>query len=258
MTAPALSPAQVRDAGALFDQRVNLWGRITIGLGLAISFAGPVYLFTVEGLFPGWSVIGTSLFAVATIFAVNWVVEPATYFPMLGVAGTYQAWLVGNISNKLLPAAITAQVATGTKPGTRKAELVSIAAISGAVIVHVVSLTLLVAVLGNWIISILPERIELAFTFILPAILGAVLVQLLMTLRDWFTSAVAIVTGALVVFGLLAAVPGASPFALPIVVIITITAAILRGRALNARRAAAGGDAAADPTVVDSSPAARD
>ncbi|MEB4615864.1 hypothetical protein [Leucobacter sp. M11] len=222
-------------AGALFDQRINRWGRLTIGLGLLISLAGPIYLFTVEGLFPGWAVIGTSLFAITTIFAVNWIVEPATYFPMLGVAGTYQAWLVGNISNKLLPAAITAQVATDAKPGTRKAELVSIAAISGAVIIHVTSLVLFVAVLGTWIVSILPERVEIAFGYILPAILGAVLVQLLMALRDWFTTGIALLLGGLVVFGLLALVPGAAAFALPIVVVGTVTAAILRGRAKHRR-----------------------
>ena len=211
-----------------FDRNINTWGRITIGLGLLISLAGPVYLFTVEGLFPGWGVIATSLLAITAIFAVNWIVEPATYFPMLGVAGTYQAWLVGNISNKLLPAAITAQLATNTKAGTKRAELVSIAAISGAVIVHVVSLLVFVALAGNWIVSVMPPRLTDAFGYILPAILGAVLVQLVFALRDWFTTAVALVFGTVVVFGFLALVPGATAWALPIVVVFTGALAILK------------------------------
>ena len=119
----------------LYSKQINVWGRITIGLGLIISLAAPIYLFVVEGLWPGFAPIIASIGAVALIYLANWIVEPATYFPMLGVSGTYQAWLVGNISNKLLPASVTAQAATDTKPGTKKAELVSVAAISGAVIV---------------------------------------------------------------------------------------------------------------------------
>lgn len=211
-----------------FDRNINIWGRITVGLGLILSLAGPIYLFTVEGLFPGWGIIATALFAVASIFAVNWIVEPATYFPMLGVAGTYQAWLVGNISNKLLPAAITAQVATNTKAGTKRAELVSIAAISGAVILHVLSMLVFVALAGNWIVSIMPPRLEAAFGFILPAILGAVLVQLIFTLRDVFTTAVALGIGIIVVFGLLTAFPAAAPWALPVVVAATVTLSVAK------------------------------
>lgn len=221
-----------------FDSNINIWGRITVGLGLILSLAGPIYLFTVEGLFPGWGIIATALFAVASIFAVNWIVEPATYFPMLGVAGTYQAWLVGNISNKLLPAAITAQVATNTKAGTKRAELVSIAAISGAVILHVLSMLIFVALAGNWIVSIMPPRLEAAFGFILPAILGAVLVQLIFTLRDVFTTAVALGIGIIVVFGLLAAFPAAAPWALPVVVAATVTLSVAKANRGEGKRAA--------------------
>lgn len=216
-----------------FDSNINIWGRITIGLGLILSLTGPIYLFTVEGLFPGWGIIAAALFAVATIFAVNWIVEPATYFPMLGVAGTYQAWLVGNISNKLLPAAITAQVATGTKAGTNRAELVSIAAISGAVIVHVSSLLLFVALAGNWLVSIMPPRLEAAFGYILPAILGAVLIQLVFALRDTFTTVVALIIGTLVVFGMLTVYPGATAWALPLVVASTVALAIMKASKQN-------------------------
>ena len=132
-------------------------GTVNISLGLVLPCA-PIYLFTVEGLWPGWQPILAAFLAVAVIFGANWVVEPATYFPMLGVSGTYQAWLVGNISNKLLPASVTAQAATDTKPGGKRAELIAVAAISGAVIVHVFSMIVVVALLGNWIISILPDE----------------------------------------------------------------------------------------------------
>lgn len=41
--------------------------------------------------------------AVASIFSVISVMEPISYLPVLGQAGMYQAFMIGNISNKLLP-----------------------------------------------------------------------------------------------------------------------------------------------------------
>lgn len=225
-----MSDLTTREIDNRFDTRINVWGRITIGFGLVVSLAGPIYLFTVEGLWPGWTPILTSMIAIAVIFGANWVVEPATYFPMLGVAGTYQAWLVGNISNKLLPAAVIAQAATRTEPGTRRGELVSVAAISGAVIVHITSMVIFVAIAGNYIVSVLPASVSAAFDYILPAIMGAVFIQLAFALKDLVTTLAALVGGALVVFALLPLIASFTAFALPIVVIISVTTAILRGK----------------------------
>lgn len=212
-----------------FSKQINVWGRITVSAGLILSLAAPIYLFTVEGLWPGWQPILTSLGAVALIFAANWVVEPATYFPMLGVGGTYQAWLVGNISNKLLPASVTAQGATDTKPGTKRAELISMAAMSGAVIVHIISMILLIAILGNWIVSILPPSIVATFDYILPAIVGAVFVQLAFVLKDFVTMGASVLIGVFAVFFFVEWVPDLGALALPIVVIGTVLVALLNG-----------------------------
>lgn len=221
------TPTSINDTQ--FATQINLWGRITVSLGLILSLAAPIYLFTIEGLFPGWQAIFASMIAVALIFGANWVVEPATYFPMLGVAGTYQAWLVGNISNKLLPASVTAQGATDTKPGTKKAELISVAAMSGAVIVHIISMIVLIAFLGNWIVSILPDSIVATFEYILPAIVGAVFVQLAFVLKDFITMAASIIIGVFSVFFFVEWVPDLSALALPIVVIGTVAVALLNG-----------------------------
>ncbi len=70
----------------------------------------------------------------------------------------YQAFLIGNIANKLLPAAIVAQANLGEKPGTRRAELIAGSAIIGAVLVHITTLVLLVGVLGTWLVGMLPRR----------------------------------------------------------------------------------------------------
>lgn len=212
-----------------FESQINTWGRLTVGLGLLLSISAPIYLFTVQGLWPGWGAIVSSILAVALIYAANWVVEPATYFPMLGVAGTYQAWLVGNISNKLLPAAVTAQGATNTKPGTKKAELISVAAMSGAVVVHIISMVLLIALFGNWIVANIPDWIAATFSYILPAIVGAVFVQLAFALRDALTTVAAAAIALFAVFIFVPNLPALSAFAMPIVVVVSIASGLFSG-----------------------------
>lgn len=49
-----------------------------------------------------------------------WFVEPISYFPVVGAAGTYMAFLSGNISNMRIPCASMAQVAADVEPGTEK------------------------------------------------------------------------------------------------------------------------------------------
>lgn len=228
-----LTPLKATD----FNRKINFWGRLTMGIGILISIGAPLYMMLAYGLWPGWEVIGIAFVALAAVVAVSWVVEPLTYFPMLGVAGTYQAWLVGNISNKLLPAAITAQTALGLKPGTRKSEIAAISAISGAVIVHVISLILLVGIGGTVIVSILPERMIHAFEYILPAILGPVIVQLCVSIRSVTMPIVGAVVAAVITFLLIPLLPGTANFALLIAVVLTVTASILILRRRTADRA---------------------
>ena len=47
-----------------------------------------------------------------------WFVEPISYFPIVGAAGTYMAFISGNISNLRIPCAMIAQKAAGVEPGT--------------------------------------------------------------------------------------------------------------------------------------------
>ncbi|WP_324616618.1 hypothetical protein [Ornithinimicrobium avium] len=185
----------------------------------------------------------------AAVYGTFYVVEPLTYFPILGPAGMYQAFLIGNIANKLVPSAIVAQNALGTKPGTRKASYAATAAIAGAASVHVVSLVLLVGVLGTWIVSVMPGSItDVARVYILPAILGGVMVQLIATLKQVKSTVIAVAVSLLVVFLVVPYTPKiVSGFAVAIAVILTVALVwFLRDRD------AAVDDAAPGPGIEDS------
>ena len=121
-----------------FDATTARWGRLTMIAGLLFALAGPAYLVLFSGLDVDQAKIWTAFLAIAGTFGVLWFVEPLTYYPILGQASMYQAFMIGNISNKLLPSALIAQSAIGATPGTRRGELAAVMAISGAAMVPAV------------------------------------------------------------------------------------------------------------------------
>ncbi|MFI7581148.1 hypothetical protein [Kocuria kalidii] len=230
MAASAGAPAA---SYAAYDRTTSRWGRITMIMGLLLSWAGPAYLLFFSGIEIPLSTIVTAFLAVAAVFAVLAVVEPLTYYPVLGPAAMYQAFMIGNIANKLLPSAIVAQAAIDAKPGTRRSELAAVMAICGAAVVHIFSLLIFVGVLGTWLVSVVPESItEVAQLYIFPAIIGAVIVQLAAYVKQPRITVIALAVGAVVQLLL---VPVMGPmfrnFATAVVVLLTMVLAwVLRDR----------------------------
>lgn len=210
-----------------YTRATNAWGRITLFAGFVVATSVPFIVLATTDANVTVAQILTAFVAVAAVYGAFYVVEPVTYFPILGPAGMYQAFLIGNIANKLLPSAIVAQSAIGAKLGTRKAAYAATAGISGAAVVHVTSLLLLVGLLGTWIVSIMPESVtEVARVYILPSILGGVMVQLIATLKQVRSTVIA--TGVALVVVLLV-VPNTpqivSSFAIALCVLLTVAIA---------------------------------
>jgi hypothetical protein len=206
-----------------FDRTTSIWGPITLGLGLVISLAAALYAAFGTGMGVTPLELVTAVGAVLATFGIIAVVEPVSYFPILGRSAMYQAFLIGNIANKLLPAAIVAQANLGEKPGTRRAELIAGSAIIGAVMVHITTLIVFVGVLGTWLVGMLPTPlIATARSYILPAIFGAVVLQSVMAMKSRRTTIVAIIVAAAIVFVAVPLAPGLTYFATALAVIITI------------------------------------
>lgn len=215
-----------------FDRTTARWGRLTMIAGLIFALAGPAYLVFGSGMEVDHGRIWVALLAIAGTFGVLWIVEPLTYYPILGQASMYQAFMIGNISNKLLPSALIAQSAVGVKPGTRKGELAAVMAISGAAAVHLLSLLVFVGVLGTWLVRIVPpEVIAVVQTYIFPTVIGAVLVQAIVSLKQWRFTLVAGVVAAVIVFAVVPNLPQLAYFGTALAVVITaVLAWLLRDR----------------------------
>lgn len=178
------SPTKNEENFATFHSQAHFWGRLTIWGVIICTIALPLYLSFGLGYHPGWSVILTGFLSYGAVVAIIWFVEPISYYPILGVSGTYLAFLTGNIGNMCLPSASIAQSIVKAEPGTRKGEVTATLAISAASIVNT---TMLIAVIlgGSYLINALPESIRASFSFVLPAIFGGVLAQFALKKPVW-------------------------------------------------------------------------
>jgi hypothetical protein len=223
---------EMHEALGAFDKTTSRWGRITMIIGLILSLAAPAYLVFFSGLDIEVASVLAAFAALAAVFGVIWIVEPLTYFPILGASSMYQAFMIGNISNKLLPAAMIAQATIGVKPGTRKGELAAVAAICGAAAVHLTSLFVFVGLLGTWLVSVIPTDIVQTVQFyILPTVLGAVIVQAIVSQKAPRSAIIALSVSLIVIFVLVPLIPGMNLFATAVAVIATaVLAWVLRDR----------------------------
>lgn len=218
-----LSPAETAADLDEFDRTTSRWGRMTMIAGLVISMAGPLYLVFFGNLDITAAQLWTAFAAVAAAFFVIWLVEPLTYFPILGPAAMYQAFMIGNISSKLLPAVLVAQTNVNAKAGTQRGNFAAIMALCGAAAVHLVSLLVFVGLLGTWLISVIPvEVIAVIRIYILPAVMGAVIVQAIVSTKQLRPTLIAFAVVLAVQFVLLPLVPAMSMASTAVSVIGTI------------------------------------
>lgn len=151
-------------------------GTITNILGVVLSFAPAAALAVVYGLLPDWAALVTAFISALTAFGFLWVVEPISYFTVVGPIGTYMAFLSGNISNMRVPCASMAQVSAGVEPGTEKGSIIATIGMSVSVIINISVLTIGV-ILGSAILSKMPAAVTEALNYLLPALFGALLMQ---------------------------------------------------------------------------------
>ena len=162
-----------------FTKKITRLGKLTIFGAIFLSFLPPLYIWGRYGAVPSASQIFTGWFLIASMYGAFYVVEPISYFPILGLSGTYMSFLSGNIANVRVPASAVAQDVLGVEAGSKKAELVSTISIAGSIITNIVILTI-GAIFGKGIIEVLPQFVLDAFGFVFPTIMGALLTMFAM------------------------------------------------------------------------------
>lgn len=160
-----------------FNSRMIRVGTVTLGAGIIANFIPVMYLWLVHGAVPPFADI-LKIWTVALVtFGVSWFVQPITFFGVLGTSGSYIAWLAGSVADIRCPAVTMAQKVTGYEPGTPEGDVISTIGIAGSIIVSVAMITVFTIVGAN-VIDILPAFVKESFKVILPAVFGAVYVEL--------------------------------------------------------------------------------
>jgi len=160
-----------------FTKPIHRMGRATNLLGALLMFLPTVLLLLQFGLFPPIDAILLGMGLALTYAVPFWIIEPISYYPTLGDAGTYMSFLAGNISNLRLPCAAVAQEVAGVEEGTRKGELVATIGIAISIWLSIPAV-LIGAVATGLIVETFPAWVQDAFkVYLLPAVFGAVFGQ---------------------------------------------------------------------------------
>ena len=160
-----------------FSRPIHRVGRITCLLAALAMFLPSLWLYLQYGVFPPAKAILAGMALALTYAAPFFIIEPISYYPTLGDAGTYMSFLTGNIANMRLPCAAVAQSVAGVEEGTRKGELIATIGIAISIWLSIIAV-FIGAVGTGWVGAHFPAPVQDAFKrFLLPAVFGAVFGQ---------------------------------------------------------------------------------
>lgn len=168
------------DKVAIYNEKympsIKKWGTIFGILGVLVSFLPPLCLAIVFDLMPSTKALLTAFISIASAVGVVWFVEPISYFPVVGVPGTFLCCLSGNISNMRVPCAAVAQTAAGVEAGTEEGSIIGTLGISVSIVINIAILSAGV-IGGQAILSAMPPIVTETLNYLLPALFGALFVQ---------------------------------------------------------------------------------
>ena len=152
--------------------QTDRYGKIWIWTAAVVVLMVPVAICVSYNAWPSMTAVLKGLLGVAPIYWTVGCIEVITYTPMLGVGGTYLAFVTGNLTSLKAPSALTAMENAGVKPGSEEGEVISTIAIATCSIV-----TTLVIVIGVCVLSAISPLLDSpvmkpAFDNILPALFG--------------------------------------------------------------------------------------
>lgn len=162
-----------------FDKKCMRLGVITMLCALVANFLPVTYLYVTTGVVPTAGELGQILAMVSASFLIGWILQPITFYPALGVGGSFLAWTTGNVSDLRMSAVAAAQKSAETEGGTEAGNVISTMAVAVSNLLTVVLLTVFV-ILGSTVISALPASVTSTFSYLVPAIFGALICDYLM------------------------------------------------------------------------------
>ncbi len=156
-----------------FNKSLHVIGKITISASILLFLLIPLLVGYIYHATPDLGDFWSGFAKVAVIYYPVAIVEFLVYTPMLGVGGSYLAFITGNVTNMKIPCVMNSKDITGTPDGTPESEIVSTLSVATSAIT-----TTLVVALGVLLIIPLKPVLENpvllpAFNNVVPALFGA-------------------------------------------------------------------------------------
>jgi hypothetical protein len=156
-----------------YNRSLHILGKIMLAISFIAMigfsfFAGIIYNSNPDlgGFLAGFLSVGVIYYPVA-------IVEFLVYAPMLGVGGSYLAFLTGNLTNLKIPCAMNARELSGVKPGTAENEIISTISVATSAIVTTVILAAGVLLMTPLQPVLNSAALQPAFNNVVPALFGA-------------------------------------------------------------------------------------
>lgn len=158
----------------IFMRRVHLVGRSSMVIGLLLSFLPVIYLYFFKGYRADASSYFQVIFAVVAYGLSLWLTEPLSYYPILGSAGTYMAYLSGNVGNMRAPVAMAVQSSMKEEVTTPRGNIGTIITIAISVFVNIIILAAIIYG-GTYLLKVLPQDVLDAFAYTLAALYASMI-----------------------------------------------------------------------------------
>lgn len=151
-------------------------GRTTMLLGMVATLAPALLMTFYFGYNPGISAIIAGAICQISVSGAFWFSEPISYYPIVGRAGLYMTFLSGNTVNVRIPAAISAQQASGHLPGTNKGSIMGTVGMGVSVWICAILLTISI-IAGETLLAKVPASFMTVLSLIIPALFGGIFTQ---------------------------------------------------------------------------------
>lgn len=162
---------------------VHRIGRFTMAVAFILAFLPVAYFVFIKGYsLPLASYINT-IVVITSIGIGMWLTEPVTYWPVLGSAGTYLAYLSGNVGGMRFPVAMNVQASLKADINTPRGQVITIVGIVGSIVSNLIILFLIV-IFGSWLINVLPASVKGAFAFVTCSLFGSMILMRFSSHKD--------------------------------------------------------------------------
>ncbi|MBS4786050.1 MAG: hypothetical protein KH009_08060 [Clostridiales bacterium] len=156
-----------------FLPSVHRIGIGTMAAALVMTLAPTIYFVFIRGIDVSWKSFLAVVTAIFSFSITMWITEPMAFWPVLGSAGTYLAFLAGNASNMRLPVALNARATVDEEDDLEhpKVHCAMIIALFASVVVNL-AILLVIVIAGDLLLNLLPASILAAFGFIMPCLMA--------------------------------------------------------------------------------------